>query len=84
MSIKINDEAGRMELDGPEKITAYRVSPERWTVSDRPGRHFTREQAITALTITEHRAQGAGDDDPFIQGWEDELNEPDPHDVYDN
>jgi hypothetical protein len=38
-----------------------------------PARLFTRNEAITALTLAEQLAVGYGDDDPFVTGWRDEL-----------
>jgi hypothetical protein len=44
-----------------------------WVVSDRPGRLFTRDQAITALTVTELLAIGHSPDDGLVLAFEDEL-----------
>lgn len=45
-----------------------------WTVSCHPGWLFTRNEAITALTLAERLAAGYGDDDPFVVGWREELS----------
>jgi hypothetical protein len=44
-----------------------------WIVSGRPGRLFTRNQAITAMVLAERLAAGYSDDDPFVIGWREEL-----------
>src|SRR5262249_43013308 len=40
-----------------------------WIVSTHPARLFSRNQAITALSLAERLAAGYGDDDPFVQSW---------------
>jgi hypothetical protein len=44
-----------------------------WIVSTLPGRLFTRNGAITALTLAERLAAGYGDSDPFVKSWRAEL-----------
>ena len=44
-----------------------------WIVSTHPFRLFSRDQAITALTLAERLAAGFGDDDPFVKSWRKEL-----------
>jgi hypothetical protein len=44
-----------------------------WIVSTHPARLFTRNQAITAVTLGERLAAGYGDDDPFVKSWRAEL-----------
>jgi hypothetical protein len=44
-----------------------------WIVSTHPARLFTRNQAITALTLAECLAAGYGDNDPFVKSWRAEL-----------
>jgi hypothetical protein len=44
-----------------------------WIVSTHPARLFSRDQAITALTLAERLADGYGDDDPFVISWRREL-----------
>jgi hypothetical protein len=39
-----------------------------WIVSSHPARLFTRDQAITAMLLTERLAAGYGDDDRFVAG----------------
>ncbi len=40
---------------------------------DHPARLFTRNGAITALTLAERLAVGCGDSDPFVKSWRAEL-----------
>jgi hypothetical protein len=44
-----------------------------WIVSDRPGRLFSRNQAITALTVTELLEIGHGSSHPLVLAFEEEL-----------
>jgi hypothetical protein len=44
-----------------------------WIVSAHPARLFSRNHAITALTLAERLAVGYGDDDPFVKSWRAEL-----------
>ena len=44
-----------------------------WIVPTHPARLFSRNQAITALTLAERLAVGYGNDDPFVIGWRKEL-----------
>ena len=44
-----------------------------WIVSTHAARLFSRDQAITALTLAERLAAGFGDDDPFVKSWRAEL-----------
>jgi hypothetical protein len=44
-----------------------------WIVSTYPARLFSRNQAITALTLAERLAVGYGDGDPFVTSWPKEL-----------
>jgi len=44
-----------------------------WIVSTHPARLFSRDQAITALTLAERLGAGYSDDDPFVIGWRKEL-----------
>jgi hypothetical protein len=44
-----------------------------WIVSTHPARLFTRNQAITALTLAERLAIGYGNNDPFVTNWRKEL-----------
>ena len=40
---------------------------------DSPGPPVHRNQAITAIVLSERLAAGYGEDDPFVLGWRDEL-----------
>jgi hypothetical protein len=44
-----------------------------WIVSTYPAQLFSRNQAITALTLAEHLAIGYGDDEPLVMAWRKEL-----------
>jgi hypothetical protein len=35
---------------------------------------FSRNRAITAMTLAERLAAGYGNDDPFVIGWREELS----------
>lgn len=73
MALTIDDAKGRMTLVcGDVAAAAVRRPDGSWAVPEREGT-FTRDQAITALTIIEYRASGAGEDDPAIRQWETEL-----------
>ena len=78
--IKINNESMTLHAEGRVVATA-RYSKHAaangngaWIVSTYPARLFTRNQAITALTIAERLAAGCGDDDPFVVNWREELS----------
>lgn len=77
--IEIKDESMALRVDGCVIATA-RLSHHAaangngaWMVSTHPARLFTRNDAITALTLAERLAGGYGDDDPFVIGWREEL-----------
>lgn len=77
--IEINDEYMSLTLDG-EIIATARFSQHAaadsngaWIVSTHPARLFSRNQAITALTLAERLAADYGDDDPFVRNWREEL-----------
>jgi hypothetical protein len=77
--IEITDEYMSLTIDG-EAIATARFSQHAaangnaaWIVSTHPARLFSRNQAITALTLAERLAVGYGDDDPFVIGWCKEL-----------
>ena len=40
---------------------------------DSPGPPVHRNQAITAMVLSERLATGYGEDDPFVLGWREEL-----------
>ena len=79
MSTKIND--GSMALEIGARVIATAELREHaaadgqgaGVVSCHPGRPFTRNQAITAMALSERLAVGFGDDDPFVIGWREEL-----------
>lgn len=87
MSLTIDDDEGRMRLFvGDVYAQAVRADDGTWSLPGdagtltaetappaRPGR-FTRDQAITALTIIELTQQGYGEDHPLIKDLESELN----------
>jgi hypothetical protein len=80
MAIRIEDNLMTLEADGAVVATA-RFSQHAaadgngaWIVSTHPARLFTRNQAITALTLAERLAVGYSDDDPHVIGWRRELS----------
>ena len=79
MPIRINANSMTVEIEDRVVATA-RFSEHAaangngaWIVSTHPARLFSRNQAITALTLAERLAVGYGDDDPFVIGWRKEL-----------
>ena len=72
MPIKIEDELMRLEVDSAVLATARKRSDGWWEVSYWP-RFFDRNQAITALTITELLDSGRGSDDPVVRALREEL-----------
>jgi hypothetical protein len=77
--IEIGNEYMSLTLDG-ETIATARFSQHAaadgngsWIVSTHPARLFSRNQAITALTLAERLAADYGDDDPLVIGWRQEL-----------
>ena len=81
MAARIDDDFMTAEYDGRVVATA-RYSKDTvddgrgmWAVSGRPGRLFTRNQAITAMVLAERLAVGYGDDDLFVIGWREELGQ---------
>jgi len=79
MSVRINATSMTLEIDNRVVATA-RFNEHAaadgngaWLVSAHPARLFSRNQAITALTLAERLAAGYGDDDPFVIGWRKEL-----------
>ena len=79
MAIRIEDDLMTLEAHGAVVATArfsQRAAADgngAWIVSTRPARLFSRNQAITALTLAERLAAGYGDDDPFVRSWREEL-----------
>lgn len=81
MAVRIDEDSMVLEIDGDIVATAQCTGQAEtygnsaWIVSTHPARQFSRDQAITALTLAERLAAGFGDDDPFIQGWREELSQ---------
>jgi hypothetical protein len=79
MSLRIENNSMSLEVDGRVVATAWfsehAAADGRgaWIVSDRPRRLFSRNQAITALTITELLEIGHGADHPLVLAFEQEL-----------
>jgi len=72
MSIKIEDGLMSLEIDGRVIATARERTGGWWEVDHWP-RFFDRNQAITALTITELLESGRGSDDPVLVALRAEL-----------
>jgi hypothetical protein len=74
MTITINDDEGVMALDvgGDVIATARERAGGWWEVTGWP-RFFDRDQAITALTITELLETGRTRDDPLVTALREEL-----------
>jgi hypothetical protein len=74
MAIKIDDEAGRMVSDECAAV-ARRWPDGAWTVTGRRG-VYSRNQAITAMTIAELLATGDEADTPLVRTLVAELEPP--------
>jgi len=72
MAIKINDDCMMLEINGEVISQAQWRSGGWWEVDYWP-RSFDRNQAITALTVTELLATGHGDDDPLVVALREEV-----------
>jgi hypothetical protein len=78
MPIRIQSEHMALEVNGAVIVTArfsqYAAADGNgaWIVSAHPARLFSRNQAVTALTLAGRLAAGYGDD-PFVQSWRAEL-----------
>jgi hypothetical protein len=72
MAIKIEDDLMRLEVDGTVLATARNRADGWWEVSYWP-RFFDRNQAITALTITELLYSGRDSNDPLVGALREEL-----------
>ncbi|HEV2371601.1 MAG TPA: hypothetical protein VGS19_05460 [Streptosporangiaceae bacterium] len=72
MAIKISEDCMTLEIDGAVVSTATRRTGGWWEVTYWP-RFFDRNQAITALTITELLETGYANDDPLILALRGEL-----------
>jgi hypothetical protein len=81
MAGRIDDDFITAEYDGRVVATARYCRGAMddgrgvWAVTGWPERLFTRNQAITAMVLAERLAAGYGDDDPFVIGWREELNQ---------
>jgi hypothetical protein len=79
MTLRIDMHSMALEVSGQEIATARFAQDAAadgqgaWIISDRPGRRFTRDQAITALTVTELLAIGHSSDHPLVLAFEEEL-----------
>ena len=79
MAIRIDEDIMTLTVDGEIVATArctrraVAYCNSAWIVSTYTAREFSRDQAITALSIAERLAVGFGDDDPFVKGWREEL-----------
>jgi len=72
MTLKINEDSMTLEVDGAVIATARRLTGGWWEVSHWP-RFFDRNQAITALTVTELLETGHRNDDPLLVALREEL-----------
>jgi hypothetical protein len=79
MSPRIDDDIMSLEVGGEvvatARFTQHAAADGRgaWIVSDRSGRLFSRNQAITALTVTELLEIGLRSDHPLVLAFEEEL-----------
>jgi hypothetical protein len=80
MSIHIAEEFMSVEIDGRVVATArfsrHAAADGRgaWIVSSEPGRRlFSRNQAITALTVAELLSAGSAEGDPLVTALRGEL-----------
>jgi hypothetical protein len=72
VSIKIDDGFMSLEIDGKVIATATERAGGWWEVTGWP-RFFDRNQAITALTVTELLESGRDSGDPLVRGLREEL-----------
>jgi hypothetical protein len=79
MSLKIDDDIMSLEVGGQVVATARFAQHSAadghgaWIMSDRPGRLFSRNQAITALTATELLEIGHSSKHALVLTFEEEL-----------
>jgi hypothetical protein len=74
--IGINDEYMSLTVDDEVIITARfnrHAAPNGKGAPTHPARLFSRNQAITALTVAERLAAAYGDDDPLVTNRRGEL-----------
>ena len=72
MPIRIGEDVTRLEIDGRVVATATERAGGWWEVTYWP-RFFDRNQAITALTVTELLETGRDSDDPLVAALREEL-----------
>lgn len=72
MSVKIDDSFMCLEIDGKIVATARERADGWWEVSHWP-RFFDRNQAITALNVTELLENGRDSTDPVVLALREEL-----------
>ena len=72
MPIRIGDGCMRLEMDGRVVATATERAGGWWEVTYWP-RFFDRNQAITALTVTELMESGRDSNDPIVAALRQEL-----------
>ncbi len=72
MAIIIDDDFMSLEIDGQVVATARQRADGWWEVTYWP-RFFDRNQAITALTVTELLETGYGEGDPLVIALREEL-----------
>ena len=72
MPIRIGDGLMHLEIGGRVVATATERAGGRWEVTFWP-RFFDRNQAITALTVTELLESGRDADDPVVAALREEL-----------
>lgn len=72
MAIKIDDDLMTLEIGG-EVISQARRRPGGWWEVTHWPRFFDRDQAVTALTVTEVLETGRARDDPLVAALRKEL-----------
>ena len=72
MALKIDDDFMALDIDGAVVATARMRADGWWLVTHWP-RYFTRNQAITALTITKLLETGYANDHPVVAALREEL-----------
>lgn len=72
MPIRIRDGLMRLEIDGQVVATATERAGGWWEVTYWP-RFFGRNQAVTALTVTELPESGRDSSDPLVRALREEL-----------
>ena len=72
MAIKIDDDLMTLEING-EVVSQARRQPDGWWEVTHWPRFFDRDQAGTALTVTELLETGRARDDPLVAALRKEL-----------